>query len=53
MTTEQKKRFTVISNSNMEEKSENKKLYQTNPMAEKLMKFKEKEKFSVQDLLKW
>lgn len=53
MTTEQRKRFTVISNPNLEEKNELKKSYQTNPMTEKLMKFTEKEKFSVQDLLKW
>jgi len=53
MTDEQRKRFTVISNPNMEEKHEYKKSYQTNPMTEKLIKYREKEKFSIQDLLKW
>lgn len=53
MTTEERKRFTVISNPNMEEEREHKKSYQTNPLTEKLIKFTEKEKFSVPDLLKW
>lgn len=54
MTDEQRKRFTVISNPNMEnQKEEYIKSYQTNPLTEKLVKFKEKEKFSVTDLIKW
>lgn len=53
MTDEQRKRFTVISNPNMEEKFEHKKSYQTNPLTEKLIKFSEKEKFKIEDLLKW
>ncbi len=53
MTDEQRKRFTVISNPNTEKKEEYKKSYQTNPLAEKLLKFTEKEKFSVPDLIKW
>ncbi len=53
MTPEKRKRFTVISNPEMEQKQEHKTSYQTNPLTEKLMKFTEKEKFSVKDLIKW
>ncbi len=61
MTTEQRKRFTVITNHELEHKEKEKsRLYQTNPLKdpikEKLMKFVNNEagkKFSVEDLLKW
>lgn len=55
MTTENKKRFTLISNTNFEENQNVDKVtnYHTNPLNEKLVKFKAKEKFSVSDLLKW
>ncbi len=57
MTTEQKKRFTVISNNDFNHsEKERHRAYQTNPLKEKLMKFANEEcgkKFSVEDLLKW
>ena len=53
MTDEQRKRFEVISNPNKEKKKEYTKSYQTDPLREKLVKFTEKEKFTVADLLKW
>ena len=57
MTTEQRKRFTVITNHELEYKEEEKhRSYQTNPLREKFMKFVNNEagkKFSVDDLLKW
>ncbi len=57
MTTEQRKRFTVITNHELEHKEEEKhRSYQTNPLREKFMKFVNNEagkKFSVDDLLKW
>ena len=57
MTTEQRKRFTVITNQELEHKEKEKlRSYQTNPLQEKLMKFVNNEagkKFSVDDLLKW
>ena len=57
MTTEQRKRFTVITNHEFEHEEKVKyKSYQTNPLQEKLMKFVNNEggkKFSVDDLLKW
>ncbi len=57
MTLEQRKRFTVITNYELEHKEEEKhRSYQTNPLKEKLMKFVNNEagkKFSVEDLLKW
>lgn len=61
MTTEKKSRFTVISNQNLEEKQKEKvnieNNYQTNPMYEKLMQFRnlqeqQKKRFSVDDLFK-
>jgi len=65
MTTEKKSRFTVISNQNLEEKQKQKQKekvniennYQTNPMYEKLMQFRnlqeqQKKRFSVDDLFK-
>ena len=61
MTTEKKSRFTVISNQNLEEKQKEKENiennYQTNPMYEKLMQFRnlqeqQKKRFSVDDLFK-
>ena len=57
MTTEQRKRFTVITNQELKHKEKEKlRSYQTNPLQEKLMKFVNNEagkKFSVDDLLKW
>ena len=59
MTHEERKRFTVITNHEMEakEKERNNELehsYQTNPLRERLVKFVNNEhKFSVEDLLKW
>ena len=58
MTTEQRKRFTVISNNdfNHSEEKERHRTYQTNPLKEKLMKFTNEEagkKFGIEDLLKW
>jgi len=59
MTSEDRKRFTVISNKDLEDKTEFKgkyRSYQTNPLKEKLMKFTNNEagpKFSIEDLLKW
>lgn len=55
MTTEQQKRFTVISNPNMEQENKHTKSYHTNPLTEKLMKFTNNEggrKFGIQDLLR-
>ena len=57
MTTEQKKRFTVISNNDFNNsEKERHRTYQTNPLKEKLMKFTNEEagkKFGIEDLLKW
>ena len=57
MTTEQRKRFTVITNQELVHKEKEKNVsYQTNPLREKFMKFVNNEagkKFSVDDLLKW
>ena len=57
MTTEQKKRFTVISNNDFNHsEKERHRTYQTNPLKEKLIKFANEDdgkKFSVEDLLKW
>ena len=68
MTTDKDRRFTVITNTEAEErlKDKDKKAsaatpppyisYQTNPMYEKLLEFREKQKkkrFTVEDLLKW
>lgn len=55
MTTEQRKRFTVISNNEVNNQ-ERHRTYQTNPLKEKLMKFTNEEagkKFGIEDLLKW
>ena len=57
MTTEQRKRFTVISNNEFNHTNEERhRTYQTNPLKEKLMKFANEEagkKFGIEDLLKW
>lgn len=56
MTTESKKRFTVITNTEFtnNENTERKQYsYQTNPLQEKLVKFTQSKKFTVDDLLKW
>lgn len=56
MTTEQRKRFTVISNNKLNNNEERHRTYQTNPLKEKLMKFTNEEagkKFGIEDLLKW
>ena len=56
MTTENKKRFTVITNEELthNENNERKRYsYQTNPLQEKLVKFTQSQKFTVEDLLKW
>lgn len=59
MTVENKKRFTVISNTELENEADSRerhRAYQTNPLKEKLMKFTNNEagkKFGVEDLLKW
>ena len=57
MTTEQRKRFTVISNNEVNNNhQERHRTYQTNPLKEKLMKFTNEEagkKFGIEDLLKW
>ena len=59
MTSNERKRFTVITNENFENSTEFRekhKSYQTNPLTEKLMKFTNNEggrKFSIEDLLKW
>ena len=56
MTTEQRKRFTVISNNEVYNNQERHRTYQTNPLKEKLMKFTNEEagkKFRIEDLLKW
>ncbi len=62
MTSDQRKRFTVITNHELEHKekeyheAEKHRSYQTNPLREKLMKFVNNEagkKFGVDDLLKW
>lgn len=58
MTSEQRKRFTVITNNEYGKKTEfrdKRNSYQTNPLTEKLMKFTNNEagpKFSIQDLLR-
>lgn len=58
MTTEKQSRFTVIKNDNIKEKEpEQNREYQTNPMYEKLLNFKnlqeqQKKRFSVEDLFK-
>lgn len=61
--TEEKRRFTVIKNENLEKerekdfyKRERTRLYQTNPLKEQFMRFTNEEagrRFSVEDLLKW
>jgi hypothetical protein len=63
--TEQKRRFTVISNEELEKnnkieednyKKERMRGYQTNPLKERFLRFANEEvgrKFSVDDLLKW
>ena len=67
MTTDKNRRFTVITNIDAESatKEKEKELkaatppnsgYHTNPMYEKLLKYKEEQKkkrFTVEDLLKW
>ena len=58
MATDEKKRFTVITNHELEhhEKHKYKSDYQTDPMREKFMKFVNNEggrRFSVEDLLNW
>lgn len=56
MTTEQRKRFTVISNNELNNNEERHRTYQTNPLKEKLMKFTNEEagkKFGIEALLKW
>lgn len=59
MTTDEKKRFTVISNENFGKKTDSEerhKSYQTDPLRERFVKFvneEKKRKFSVEDLLKW
>lgn len=57
MTLDEKRRFTVITNTSMNtEESEHNKIYQTNPLRERFMKFVNEEagrKFSVEDLLRW
>ena len=56
MTTEQRKRFTVISNNELNNNEERHRTYQTNPLKEKLMKFTNEEagkNFGIEDLLKW
>ena len=57
MTLDEKRRFTVITNTSMNtEESEHNKIYQTNPLRERFIKFVNEEagrKFSVEDLLRW
>ncbi len=57
MTSETKKRFTVITNHELEYREQYKhKNYQTNPLQEQFMRFVNNEsgrRFSVEDLLKW
>lgn len=67
MTDKEKRRFTVISNTyiDVSEQEQQRDIgtpppditgYQTNPMYEKLLNFKElqkKKRFTVEDLLKW
>ena len=56
MTIEQRKKFTVISNNEVNNNQERHLTYQTNPLKEKLMKFTNEEagkKFGIEDLLKW
>ena len=57
MTTEQRKRFTVISNNEVNNNNQERhRTYQTNHLKEKLMKFTNEEagkKFGIEDLLKW
>ena len=63
---ERERRFTVISNDNLEKerekeldyyKKERVRAYQTNPLREKLVKFTNEQqkgrRFSIEDLLKW
>ena len=58
MTSEQRKRFTVITNNEYGKETEfrdKQNSYQTNPLTEKLMKFTNNEagpKFRIQDLLR-
>ncbi len=56
MTNEQRARFTVITNTNLETKSqeERTKNYHTNPLLEKYVKFagNSHKRFSVEDLLR-
>ena len=63
MTSEAKKRFTVITNENYIEEKSNEThgikrtyQYQTNPLREQFMRFTNEEggkKFTVEDLLRW
>ena len=65
MTSEKNRRFTVITNIEAENAAKEKERiaatppdsgYHTNPMYEKLLKFKDdqkKKRFTVEDLLKW
>lgn len=56
MATEQRKRFTVISNNEVNNNQERHRAYQTNPLQEKFLKFANEEagkKFGIEDLLKW
>lgn len=56
---EEKRRFTVISNQKFEEdnyKKERIKSFQTNPLRERFMRFTNEEagrRFTIEDLLKW
>lgn len=56
--THDKKRFTVITNEKLINKEEHKATYQTNPIVgqhllEQLAQFRQKERFTVEELLKW
>lgn len=59
MTTENRSRFSVITNKDIEEvsiKKEPSSSYQTNPFYERLVKFSNdanRKRFTVEDLLKW
>ena len=61
MTTDNRSRFSVITNNDIEQINQTppdvgNKAYHTNPMYEKLMKYRMEQKqkrFTVEDLLKW
>ena len=57
MTLDEKRRFTVITNNSVNtEEVEHNRIYQTNPLKERFVKFANEEagrKFSVEDLLRW